>query len=104
MVSAKSLGLVLFSYWKRKVPRGYERKCQKHLYRAVNNKPKLNTLSFEGQKKQKPIFSTKAAGSYPPHTKAKSARAAFYGRVKQCPLAEALEALFNSCWGKKHNA
>jgi hypothetical protein len=38
----------------------------------------LNTLSFEGQKKQKPIFSTKAAGSIPPHTKAKSARAAFY--------------------------
>jgi hypothetical protein len=47
-------------------------------YRAINNKTKLNTLSFEGQKKQKPIFSTKAAGSYPPHTKAKSARAAFY--------------------------
>jgi hypothetical protein len=51
-------------------------------------------------KKTKAYFSTKAAGSIPPHTKAKSARAAFYGRVKQGPLAEALEALFYSCWGK----
>jgi len=34
-------------------------------------------LSFEGQKKQKPIFSHKAAGANQPHTKSKT-RAAFY--------------------------
>jgi hypothetical protein len=29
-------------------------------------------LSFEGQKKQKPIFSHKAAGAIQPHTKSKT--------------------------------
>jgi hypothetical protein len=37
----------------------------------------LNSFSFEGQKKQKPIFSRKAAGANQPHTKSKT-RAAFY--------------------------
>jgi hypothetical protein len=77
------------------------------LPQSHNLNRKNNTLSFEGQKKQKPIFSTKAAGSIPPHTKAKSARAAFYGRVKQCP-SQTLNALFRLLFlqllGKKHNA
>ena len=57
-------------------PRGYER---------ANNQYTLNSLSFEGQKKQKPIFfppkesfGHKAAGAIQPHTKTKSAGAAFY--------------------------
>ena len=50
-------------------PRGYER---------ANNQYTLNSLSFEGQKKQKPFFPSKAAGAIQPHTKTKSTGAAFY--------------------------
>ena len=89
--------LVLFNYRKRtKPPRGQERekslKLQISLLNPNPNK-KNEYLSFDSKKKQKPFFSSKAAGANQPHTKTKSTRAAFYGRVKQCPC-QTLKAFF----------
>ena len=55
--------------------RGYERATN---HKKAHAAQALNSFSFEGQKKQKPIFSSKAAGANQPHTKTKSARAEFY--------------------------
>ena len=79
----------LFTFSSRKKwisPRGYERETNNKKAHAAHA---LIFLSFEGQKKQKPFFSSKAAGANQPHTKTKSARAAFYWNVNQCPFPNA---------------
>jgi hypothetical protein len=83
----------LFSYRKRTSLRGNERKCQKHHNRAFNNKTKLNTLSFEGQKKQKPFFSLRQL-AHTHHTQKPKALGLRFTKGKtmpfpnaQCPLS-----------------
>ena len=72
MVSAQGrfgIGAFCFKTKDTSHPRGYERATN---HKKSNATQALNSFSFEGQKKQKPYFSHKAAGANQPHTKTKT--------------------------------
>jgi hypothetical protein len=62
-----------------------------------NNKTKLNTLSFEGQKKQKPIFSLRQL-AHTHHTQKPKALGLRFTKGKTMPLPKRSRPSFAFCF------